>query len=46
MYKCEKCKTQVEKKIPQAKIPHYRGDGSIEFEEMVCFACKFKNNKK
>ncbi len=40
MYKCEKCKRQIEKKIPQAKIRYYRKDGKISSEKKVCFDCK------
>ena len=40
MYKCEKCKEQSEPYEPQATIPHYRKDGSIEKIEKVCFGCK------
>ena len=45
MYKCKKCKEQSAPKEPQAKIIHYRKDGSIEKEDKVCFNCKDKYSK-
>lgn len=46
MYICERCKGQVEKRIPVAKIRHYKEDGNIEMEEKVCFYCKHKEELK
>ena len=45
MYKCKKCKKQIEKKIPQSKIKHYGEDGQIVSEEKVCFNCKELNSQ-
>ena len=42
MYKCSKCKKQIGKKIPQAKIRYYKSDGNIKSEIKVCFSCKLK----
>ena len=46
MYKCDKCKKQIGKKIPQAKIIHYKSDGNIKSEEKVCFPCKDKSKEE
>lgn len=44
MYKCKKCKKQIEKGIPQSKNYTYENK-QIVSEEKVCFNCKEEKKK-